>query len=366
MRTLRVDVPGGSYPILIGAGAVGRLASWMRREGVPSSILVVTDSRVARLYRRKLEVELERLKVPVHLVSVPAGEASKSTARLEHIWRRAIRLGVDRRSCLIALGGGVVGDLGGMAAATILRGISLVQVPTTLLAMVDSSVGGKTGINLPEGKNLVGAFHQPDAVFIDTDFLASLPRRERSAGWAEIIKSAAIRDSKLFSLLEREAKKLGADAGGGLERVVRATCRIKADVVNQDEREAGLRMILNFGHTFGHGLETAIGYGGLLHGEAVAIGMHFASRFACALGLADPGVERRIGDVIDRFDLPLQVPSRYAVSADAVLRAMARDKKKGPRGLRWVFVPRIGRTEIHDDIPAEAVRSAVRGFLKGA
>lgn len=370
MKKIQVETPGGAYPIFIGEGSSDRLAPWVGREVRPSSIHLVSDTSVYGHHGDRVLRQLRQLGVPLSQTVVPAGERSKSTRQLERIWRGAIASGLDRRGLVIALGGGVVGDLAGMAAATILRGIDLVQVPTSLLAMVDSSVGGKTGINLPEGKNLVGAFHQPRAVFADLNFLRTLPRRELRAGWAEIIKAAAIRDARLMGRLEKNASDLARARPRGLETVIATACRIKAAVVQEDEREAGLRMILNFGHTLAHGLEAASGYGGsLLHGEAVAIGMHFASRLGLALGHGRPEVVPRLAALLKTYGLPV-TPSGVSEAggrppgARKVLGAMSRDKKKGPGGLRWVFVPRVGETVIVEDVPPELVESSVKAFLK--
>lgn len=368
MSTLHVDAPGGRYSIIIGRAIVDRVPGWIRRRQRPSSIVLITDRTVDRVHGKRLRRGLDKIGVPICTVTVPAGERSKSVRELERVWRTMIRAGVDRRALVVAFGGGVVGDLAGFAAASVLRGVRFLQIPTTLLAMVDSSVGGKTGINLPEGKNLVGSFYQPEAVFIDVDFLDTLPRREVRAGWAEIIKTAAIRDARLFGTIERHAEELSSSGrvkNDLLVRVVRATCRIKAHVVSEDEKEAGLRMILNFGHTFGHGLEAAVGYRGLLHGEAVAIGMAFAARFGHALGRSSPEVTDRLHRLLRQFRLPVLLPSRYSVRDREVTAAMLRDKKVGPKGPRWVIVERIGRARIYDDVPWEAVVPAVKGFLNG-
>lgn len=365
MKTLHVDAPGGRYPIYIGAGTLNRLSRWFRsRKNVrPSSIHLVSDSKVFARHGTRVLRHLAAVGIPTTKTVVPAGERSKSVKQLERIWRSSMRSGADRRTCFVALGGGVVGDLTGFAAASLLRGVRVVQIPTTLLAMVDSSVGGKTGINLPEGKNLVGSFFQPDAVFMDLEFLRTLPVREVRAGWAEIIKTAAIRDRRFFSHLERHRdllRKRDLDAMAG---VVRSSCRVKADVVSADEKESGVRMILNFGHTFGHGLEAALSYRGLLHGEAVAIGMAFATRLGAALGLASAESGERIRELLERFSLPTRLPKRLRVRPEDVYKAMLRDKKRGPRGQRWIFVPRIGSAEIYEEIPSDEVRIAVKHFL---
>lgn len=366
MKTLHVNLPNGRYPILIGSNVLKSLPAWLKKQRTPpSSFHLVSDSKVYSRHGQRVLSTLKQSKVPVHKTLVPSGEKSKSTRQLELIWRDAIRGGVDRSAWIVALGGGVVGDLAGFAAASTLRGIQLLQIPTSLLAMVDSGVGGKTGINLPEGKNLVGAFHQPRAVLIDVNFLKTLPKREIRAGWAEIIKTAAIRDARFFKFLEQNVKNLRAGEKKGLLKAIGACCRIKADVVGKDEKEAGLRMILNYGHTLAHGLEAAVGYHGLLHGEAVSIGMHFAARFGLALGYTSPDVASRIPALLKQFGLPLKLSSRYPVRTRKVLDAMLRDKKVGLAGqLRWVFVPRIGSARIHEDVGWESSREAVSNFIK--
>jgi 3-dehydroquinate synthase len=263
---------------------------------------------------------------------------------------------------IVAVGGGVVGDLAGFAAASVYRGVQLVQVPTTLLAMVDSSVGGKTGINLPEGKNLAGAFHQPAAVVMDLDFLRTLPPREGRAGWAEVIKTAAIRDAALLATLEERREALSGLDVGAVGPVIEACARIKAAVVAEDERESGLRRILNFGHTLAHGLEAATRYGRLLHGEAVAVGMAFAAWLGESLGRTEPGTARRLETLLRGYGLPVRPPRGLPPSR--VLKAMEGDKKRGPGGLRWVLLARPGEVVIADGIERGLVETRLRGFFK--
>ena len=255
----------------------------------------------------------------------------------------------------------MIGDLGGFAAASALRGIDFIQVPTTLLAMVDASVGGKTGINLPEGKNLVGAFHQPRAVVMDLDFLDTLPLREFRAGCAEVIKTAAICDARFFRKLERNSTAILAREPTALRQAVEACVRIKADVVAKDEKESRLRMILNFGHTFAHALETASRYEAFLHGEAVAIGMVFAAGFGEALGYTAAGTGERLHALLRAYGLPVQ--SQTGVPA-TLMKAMLKDKKRGRSGLRWVFLPKIGECRIYDKVPLSDVEAEVRRFVK--
>jgi 3-dehydroquinate synthase len=361
--SLTVRIPGGGrpsrYPIVIGSGLLRRLPRILSKLGRPSRLHLISDERVWKSWGRRLSVTLNGGGVPWSRTVVPPGERSKSVGGIDRVWRDLVRSGCDRRSWVVAFGGGVVGDLAGFAASSVLRGLPFVQVPTTLLAMVDASVGGKTGINLPEGKNLVGAFHQPLAVVIDLDLLRTLPAREARAGWAEVIKTAAIRDAGLFRFLRSRRESLLSGEAAGLRRVVRACCRIKARVVEEDEREGGVRMLLNFGHTLGHAIEAASGYQGLLHGEAVAIGMTFAARLGEAMGASEPGTAARLESLLQAFGLPT-VPGR--VRLPVLLRALERDKKRGARGLRWVVLERIGRAVVREDIPWEAARAAIHGF----
>jgi len=357
---IRIRAPGGAYPAFVGSGALAQLPALLGGARRPSSVLLVSDRRVFRAHGARVEALIEASGVRSQRVVLPAGESSKCFAQFERILRAAVRAGCDRHALLVALGGGVVGDITGYAAASLLRGVEFVQVPTSLLAMVDASVGGKTGINLPEGKNLVGAFWQPRAVVIDLDVLATLPARESRSGWAEIIKTAAIRDARLLARIESQRDAL---IGGDLELlagVVARCVRIKADVVAADEKESGLRMILNFGHTLAHGIEAAQGYDGLLHGEAVAIGMVFAARLGESLGCTAAGTAARLERTLDDFGLPTAV---RGLSFARVWGAMGRDKKRGPCGLRWVLLARAAKAMIRSDVPEAAVRRELRGFL---
>jgi 3-dehydroquinate synthase len=356
-----VRTPGGAYPVIIGSGALDKLPSFLGGKRRPSSLHLVSDRKVYRRYGGRVEKLLRRGRLSLSRTLLPAGESSKSFAQLERIVRGAISEGCDRRACLVALGGGVVGDITGFAAASLLRGVPFLQVPTSLLAMVDASVGGKTGINVLEGKNLVGAFHQPIAVVMDLDVLETLPKREVRAGWAEIIKTAAIWDERLLRLIERQRDALVAGDPALMARVIERCVRIKAAVVEEDEKESGLRMILNFGHTLAHGIEVAQGYGKLLHGEAVAIGMVFAARLGEALGRTPRGVAERVEALIRAFGLPTCVDG---ARLEALWSAMARDKKRGPKGLRWVLLARAGEAMICDDVPEAFVRRELRRFIQ--
>lgn len=361
IRSFSVPLGAAAYKVYLGKGALARLPGVIRRlEAPPTRIHVITDAAVDRHHGERVAQVLAEGGFEASWSKVPAGESSKSVRQLERLWREAIRAGCDRRALVLAVGGGVVGDLAGFVAASLLRGVRFLQVPTTLLAMVDASVGGKTGINLPEGKNLVGAFHQPVAVLMDLDFLATLGARELRAGLAEVVKTALIRDAGLFRKLEEGAGRLPGGAPALLARSIERSARIKAQVVGADERESGLRMILNFGHTLAHAIEAAQGYGGLLHGEAVSVGMVFAARLGEALGVTTPGIAGRITRLLARLGLPTTCPP---LVIKKLLEAMGKDKKRGARGVQWVLLEGVGRARIVDSIPVEIVKSELERFL---
>ena len=355
---VNVELGSRSYPILIGTGLLDGLGNACAEAGLAGRALIVTDSTVRPLYAARAEASLRAAGISIQTLDVPAGESSKDWTNLASICEASLRAGLDRRGFIVALGGGVVGDLAGFAAAVWLRGIPFVQVPTTLLAMVDSSVGGKTGINLPGGKNLVGAFHQPRLVMADLDALRTLPAREFSSGMAEVVKYGWIRDASLLETLDKDGQRLRAHDSAALEKVISRSCSIKADVVGRDEREGGLRAILNFGHTFGHALEACAGYGALLHGEAVAIGMVFAARLSERItGLASgstAGIEKQLR----AFDLPVRAPQG---SDWARLRtAMAADKKSSAGQIRWVLARAPGNATPGHTVPDEVLEEAWR------
>jgi 3-dehydroquinate synthase len=363
-QRLDVDSPRGAYPIHVGSGLVadGRaLADAVRGRHV----LVVTDANVARLHLPVLQASLKRqrpdLRLAVHVM--PPGESEKTLDE----WRRVVdalaALGATRDATVIAFGGGVVGDLAGFAAACWMRGIDVVQVPTTLLAMVDSSVGGKTAIDLPAGKNLVGAFHPPCAVIADTAALATLPDRELRAGLAEVVKYGAVFDAKFLDRLDARADALLAREPTALAEAVLRSCRYKAAVVARDPFERGERALLNFGHTFGHAIETEQGYagatGGLVHGEAVAVGMVLAARLSTALGRAPEADATALAALLRRFGLPTSLPA--GLDPDALLARMRLDKKADATGLRFVLWDGVGRGVIARGIPESAVLDVLRG-----
>ena len=337
--TLTVDLGNRSYPIVIGRGLLGGgfdLAQFVRG----TDCLVVSNETVGPLYYEKLLPNLNGR--DVSSVNLPDGEANKTVATMQTVLDALVESRANRDVCLIALGGGVVGDITGFAAACYMRGIDFIQVPTTLLAQVDSSVGGKTGVNHAQGKNLIGAFHQPRMVLIDTDTLGTLPDRELSAGLAEVIKHGVICDPEFFAWLESNIAALLRRDPDALEHAIRRCCEIKAEVVAEDEREAGRRAILNFGHTFGHAIEYSQGYGEWLHGEAVAAGMVMAAKLS---GLDQVDVQRLV-DLLKAAGLPVAPP---AIGATDWKRAMGMDKKVKGKQLRFVLLRSIGDCYVTSD-----------------
>lgn len=309
----------------------------MRRSIPAAEVLIVTNEVVAPLYLAGLEKVLAAK--TRHSLVLPDGEAEKTLGTLAKVIDVLVERRFHRDACLVALGGGVIGDLTGFAAASYQRGIGFVQIPTTLLAQVDSSVGGKTAVNHPKAKNMIGAFYQPLAVLADTDTLATLPEREFSAGLAEVIKHGLILDGGFFQWLEEHMDELLAQEAGALAHIVRRSCEIKAAIVAEDEREKGRRALLNLGHTFGHALESLSGYGALLHGEAVAIGLTLAARTSLKLGMLEARDCERIESLLKRARLPVTAPG---VEPDALFELMNLDKKATARGLRMVLLESIG------------------------
>ncbi len=341
--TVKVELGERSYEIHIGVGMLAQLGTLVGARLKPRSCLLVSDSTIAPLYADDCARQLASLGCPVGKAIVPAGEGSKNGQWLFHLYEKAVEQGLDRKSLLVALGGGVVGDLGGYAAASYLRGIPFVQIPTTLLAMVDSAVGGKTGINLPQGKNLVGAFHQPALVVADLNVLHSLPRREYVSGLAEVIKYGVIWDPELFRFMEERASEILKGDVKAVEHLVARSCEIKAEVVGRDEREEiGLRALLNFGHTIGHAIEVATGYGSFLHGEAISIGMVFAARLSVELRDLPRDEAARIVRLLDRVGLPTFMPD---VPWEPIRVAIGLDKKSAGGKPRFVLAERLGRVK---------------------
>lgn len=355
VRTLDVALGARSYPIWIGPGLLHDAARW-RAAIRGRHVLVVSNTTVAPLYLDAVLAGLDGLQA-ASLV-LPDGEQYKSLQRCGEVFDALAELKANRDACVIALGGGVIGDLAGFAAACWMRGVDFLQIPTTLLAQVDSSVGGKTGVNLAAGKNLVGAFHQPRAVVVDTDTLDSLPAREYRSGLAEVVKYGAIGDAAFFAWLEREADALAARDAGAVAEAIERSCRHKAGVVARDEREDGERALLNFGHTFGHALETAGGYGQLLHGEAVAIGMVLAAALSADLGLAPAADAQRLQRLLERLELATSLPA--GSDAQALLQLMYLDKKNLSGQLRLILWRGIGAAEIVAAVADTAILQRLR------
>lgn len=348
-----------SYRIFIGEGILeepGLIPKVYKVYNEADRYVIITDSCVNPLYGQKVEEKLQESLLPVDIIEIPAGESSKSIGIAFYVVRQLIKLNATRKSLLIALGGGVVGDLTGFVASIYKRSVPYVQVATTLLAQVDSSVGGKTGIDLPEGKNLLGTFYQPRAVFIDLSFLKTLSDRDFNNGLAEIIKYGVIRDKEMFKLLEAETDAIVKRRPALMKTLVERCCRIKASVVEADEQEGGLRRILNFGHTIGHAVEAASKYR-LSHGEAVAIGMVSAAKLSYKLHYLDERSLNRIVDVIEQYQLPSRIPTDY--STEQILSFMASDKKAVGTQLHFVLIKKIGdpfvTAGVHPDIIADVI-----------
>ncbi len=348
MQTLRVELGDRSYPIHIGERLLGR-AELLSPYLQGGKVAVVTNVTVAPLYLERVAEALAAGGAEVVKIVLPDGEAYKNWETLNVVYDRLLETRCDRQTTLVALGGGVIGDLAGFAAATYQRGIPFLQVPTTLLAQVDSSVGGKTAINHPRGKNMIGAFHQPLAVLADMDTLATLPLRELRAGLAEVIKHGLIRDLEFFEWIESNIERLIAREPEVLAHAVRRSCEIKAEIVALDERETGPRALLNFGHTFGHAIETGAGYGVWLHGEAVAAGMAMAAALSLRLGGPSEADVRRIFGLLERAGLPVAAPG---MSPQRFVELMSVDKKVAAGRMRFVVLERLGSAAIRSDVPA--------------
>jgi len=358
MTPFRVNLGLRSYDIALTHGDPAGVGPFARRS-LPktTSALVVVDANTAS-HGRAVEAALQTEGFYTRLAHIPAGETSKTVANVEALYDVLYDMAADRKAAVVAVGGGVIGDLAGFAAATWNRGIPLFMVPTTLLAMVDSSVGGKTGVNHPRGKNLIGAFHQPSGVWIDTVFLRTLPDREYRSGLAEVVKYGVILDAPFFEYLEANAKALNSREPATLGAVVARCCRLKADVVEKDEREeTGLRAVLNYGHTFAHAFETVGGYGAWLHGEAVAAGMMCAAHLAVKRGLIGPELVARQRRLLEAFDLPTASKSEWPASD--LIAVMRRDKKAEAGKLRFILPKRLGEVALFDEVPEEQVREVL-------
>lgn len=354
IETVRIELGERSYPILIGHGLLSRASAWA---GLPggSAAVVVSNETVAPLYMRSLCESLAPHFARIVQAVLPDGEEHKDWPALQQIFDVMLEQSCDRTTVLFALGGGVVGDLAGFAAACYMRGVQFVQVPTTLLAQVDSSVGGKTAINHPMGKNMIGAFHQPSRVVCDLNVLASLPDRQYSAGLAEVIKYGPIADETFLDWIESHLDSLCARRPDALSHAVRRSCEIKAWVVGQDERESGMRALLNFGHTFGHAIEAGLGYGRWLHGEAVGCGMVLASALSSRMGLVSSDRADRIARIVERAGLPVRAPD---LGASRYLELMRLDKKAKAGQIRFVLIDGPGHACLRA-VPDSLVREVI-------
>jgi 3-dehydroquinate synthase len=359
MRTVKVPLGNRSYNIVIGRGLLNSLGAACKKLNLGARSAIISDSNVARRFGKVAQQSLARAGFDALLIVVPAGETAKSLKTVQACYNRLAQHRLERKSFIVALGGGVVGDLAGFVAATYLRGIPFVQVPTTLLAQVDSSVGGKVGVNLKAGKNLVGAFHQPRLVLCDFDTLRTLPVREYRSGLAEVIKYGIIYDAALFKKLERDLPKLLKRDPKTLADAVARCCEIKAEVVGQDETDDGLRAILNFGHTIGHALEAISGYGTYLHGEAIAIGQVAAAELSARLTGLPAADVTRIRNLFRRAGLPVAVKLNAPRRAQ-LLAAMKLDKKVSGGEIKFVLAKKIGKVEYGRNVPLSLIKGTLR------
>lgn len=362
---VRVELGARSYDIVIGAGAIDDVACLKAIYPKLRRVLVVTDDSVERLHGARLAAALDRAGLARETVVLPPGESTKSFAMLETLCETLLAKRIDRGDVIVAFGGGVIGDLAGFAASILLRGIDYVQIPTTLLAQVDSSVGGKTAIDAKQGKNLVGAFHQPRAVIADTALLDTLPRRDMLAGYAEVAKYGLIGDAEFFAWLERAWPSIAGGAGPERTGAIAYSCRAKAAIVAEDEREAGKRALLNFGHTFGHALEAECGFGDeLRHGEAVALGMVMAFDLSAALGLCDPAAGERARRHFAAAGLPTSLRANTLAArhwpAERLVHHMHSDKKARDGALTFILARGIGEAFVAHDVPADRVIATLR------
>ena len=358
MEKVLVNLGAASYEIFIGEGILRGVGEFITGKFTPKALIVTQEN----IFDKKFIDTLTARGISCEVAFIPDGETSKSLSEAEKLYTRAIEFGLDRKSVVIAYGGGVVGDLAGFVAATFLRGIPLIQIPTTLLAQVDSSVGGKTAVNHPLGKNLIGAFHQPRAVFIDLNCLATLPEREIKSGLGEVVKYGVISDEKFFTYLEDNVDKILQRDLKTLAHIVKRSCEIKAEVVSADEREAGLRRILNFGHTLAHAVEEQTAYKKYRHGEAVAIGMVGAALISYELGMTTAANVARLENLLRRFGM---ITACAGLDADKLYAVTFRDKKTVGGVVNWVLMRDFGEVEIRCDVPAQIVKKIFGRICNG-
>lgn len=357
MGNLRIDLGKRSYDILVGSGLLDKAGKYVADACKGKSAAIITNERIGNLYAGWVVSNLESAGIRASVTTVPAGERYKTLRTVARIYEKFVDQKLDRGGIVIGLGGGVVGDMAGFAAATYMRGVDFVQIPTSLLAQVDASVGGKTGVDLSRGKNLVGAFHQPRLVLIDISTLATLPKCEFRSGLAEVIKHGIIRDGEYFYFVERNMSAILRLKPDILKPTVERSCEIKADVVRQDERESGLRRILNFGHTVGHAVESLTGYRVYKHGEAVAVGMVTAALVSRERGTAEPDLIDQIVSILQAAGLPYKLPD--GISHHEIVSAMGLDKKVSQGRLHAVLVDKIGSAYVADDVSSETWLAAL-------
>lgn len=359
MKTLKIDLGHHSYPIYIGQGLLSR-PELIRPHIRGQQVFVISNEIVAPLYLDHLLTTLgDEYIVDSHIL--PDGEQTKSLVQAEEVFTHMLELPCDRGATIIALGGGVVGDLSGFCAACYQRGISFIQVPTTLLSQVDSSVGGKTGVNHPLGKNMIGAFHQPEVVIIDNDTLSTLDARQFSAGMAEVIKYGLLGDIEFLEWLEQNIEAVMAREDGAITTIIERSCQAKASIVAQDEKEKGMRALLNLGHTFGHAIENARGYGDWLHGEAVGLGMLMAADLSCRMGMISETDVERVRQILLKADLP--AGGVDGVDAVQLRSLMSVDKKVVAGRLRLILFRKLGEAEIFDSPPEELIMQTLQRYI---
>ena len=357
MKKIRVNLGDRSYDICIGSNILGKIGSKLKSFNSSPKTAIISNPAVYRLYGKKVLNSIKSSGFDVIPVIIPDGEKYKDISIVQKIYGELLMHRLDRKSALIALGGGVIGDITGFVASTYMRGIDYIQIPTTLLAQVDSSVGGKTGVNHKLGKNMIGTFYQPKLVWIDIDILKTLPQKEFLAGLAEVIKYGVIWDAKLFEFLENSRDKILRLDKKSLTHIIKRSCEIKAKVVSKDEREAGLRAILNYGHTIGHAIETVTGYKKYLHGEALAIGMFIEAEIAESLKLLKEKTVQRIKSLIESYGLPTKIPVR--INRNILLASMQLDKKAVAGELKFILPERIGKVRIQKGIEGKLIRETL-------
>ena len=360
MKKITIDLGENSYDIIIGYDLAAEMTAFISKQKYSAKGIIITDTNVGSLYGEAMKKLIAKAGIECDIFNVEAGESAKSLAVAEKIYTRVIELGLDRRSPVFALGGGVVGDLAGFIAATYMRGVPFIQLPTSLLAQVDSSVGGKVAVNHKLGKNLIGAFYQPDAVFMDLNLLKTLPKREISTGLGEVVKYGLIYDKEFFAYLKENEQEILSLSSKAIPHIIARSCEIKAAVVSADEKEQGLRRILNFGHTLAHAIEQETNYSRYNHGEAVAIGMVGAAYISKELNLIDENIYAEIISLLESLNLPVKAEDCHE---DHLYKGIFSDKKTVGGKVNWVLIDAIGSTIIKNDVAEEIVRKAIKEIL---